>query len=458
MKRNSLMKRFAAGVLAFSLIIPAVPVGAHTSYDPYDPKTDGVKIITTRINQSEILNNDIKIDTSGEQTKITTKTNVKFYLDCTVDCDWSSSDGLKIDSDTGLVTIPADKTAKVYHVTAKAKNIKTNTGEDEDTCLITVTNNIALADSIKVLPSLNSQIKVTDDGKGTNGKPSYLVSIDGKVEDEPINVEVVPSYIYDTTTTLSVTGTNAFSVNSNKITTLDKLAKSDGKEKITAKIGTVSDNSEVPFPNINVEITKKDIKSHWETNDKEITVEDETQCNIAADKTVEMYLKNNSIQTLPEVEVVGHSWAVDKSGSFSDDYVVKNGNSEAGKVFVYGEDGNRTKQLAATVTYSTEDKGVEREENEEDPINYKIGKVTVVTEKNAKDLDVPEIQLTPTIKYTSNNSTVQDIPATALKLKLGKNNPATVDSIEYNFERIDYKLDKDYSVRDEQIGGKMQPV
>lgn len=434
MKRNSLFKRFAVGIMALSLVIPAVPASAHYSYDPYDPKTDGVAIKTTRIDSLNIVNNDIKVDGNT----ITVHTNVEFYLDCSVDCDWSAAEGLNIDQNTGKVTIPTNTKPGDYKVTATAKNISTDRGSTEADIHILVTDKPAQATGIELVPYEDDQVVITKD----------TITVKGTVTGFPIETAITPSYLANDSVELS-SNTRSFDIDENSLTTSAKTSD----VKITATVG--SDNDKKTFDScFSGAVSELPFATSWEVNDDEFdsAVKGGTVFNIPADKFVYFVLNDNREKTLPHKDVTSYDWELtnnNESNYPSDQFITNSAGStaRAGVITINGVGSDNVKKVAGTITYGVIP-----------------GLVTIQTTKDAADLKVPEVQFKPTVHHSATTES-DKTPAKTLVLNLGGNGSASVTSVDFNFSRsnnvgIDdtknssygYTEGVDYSVITEDIG------
>ncbi len=439
MKRNTLMKRFAAGMLAFSLIIPAVPVGAHTSYNPYLNKTDGIQILTTRLDNLHADASDIKV----VGNTIETRTNVRFFLDCTVDCTWSAEENL-INPGTGEVRIPTGTPAGTYEVTATAKNLTEDTSADGPTVAhfyIKVKNSPAEAEGVELIPSEDDQVTVTQTGITVNGYINDDLDDEGFDREEDahkIGVKVVPSYINSNHIELSTkAGDTKFETvkdeedDEETVYLVRATEKVDKEKKLTVKVGK-PEVDETPLPNVfDIEVKRVGLKTAWESGDEEITSTNNTTYNIPANKKVEFTLTDNGKKTLPLNLITGYSWDIKSASTdteFDEATFIKRTNN---RVDVYGKVSNGGIDKAAEVTY---------EDN----------KVTVKTTANANNLSIPDVSINPILQARDANG---GNTTNGAKLILKFNNGlAEVKSAKYNFEQIGYEEGKDYTIRKENIG------
>lgn len=425
MKRNTLMKRFAAGMLAFSLIIPAVPASAHYNYDPYSPEKDGVVIKTTRIDSLNITDKDIVVD--AQKKKINVKTNVEFYLDCSVDCDWEI-EGLKINEDTGLITIPTGTAPGTYKVTATAKNIQTTKGKTWDEWSIVVGDQPAKADDIQLVPVEDEQVNISGSS----------IKVKGRVQSYEVETKVTPSYLDDKMVYFNCDSENVefYSSKAKEGFVFLNTNGETSNAKISAEIGEDKDKKTFD-EKFTISVEKLLFKAAWNVHDSELDskITDGKTYNIPADKYAYFELENNSSKTIPYKKVIGCTWEFtnnsEETGFPSATYIQHSGN----QITVFGLDKNNERAKAGVISYDNN------------------GNVVVATTPEAKNIRVPEVQLVATIRHDADVDT--DVTtAPALVLNLGGNGEASVSAVDFDFTQIGYEEGVDYSIRKEDIGSE----
>lgn len=484
MKRNSLIKRIAVGIMAFSLIIPAVPASAQMQYDPTEDGNHGIYIDTTQVESMDIKNNDIVVKVPGGQvgSEIDVKRNVSFSLDANVDVTWNitsnptdanvgiddvykSVTGVTLNSVSGEVQIARNATVGTYKITASPINVDSVKKPD-----IEIVVNKSIAEPTKIIldkeaieasyPGLITVAETLSDEEVT----AQTLICDGYVEGAQLDTIIEPSYILynqrnvqhfnannDNNENYSYYGMNRFTTNK------PYTDKNVGKSELRIDGNKYGEYS----VSINKTDHVLDLNAQFET-----TIKNEKKRAFTFEK--------NHIDTLTVSENSDVAFNANGNRKFivSEDYVDSPDQNEEGDLNY-----NRDYQ-SQSINWELSVGNDPLEPNDEGV--YTVYGTKESLQNGQKVIDYPEVAFisfndSRTIKVITTNISADTVPAITLKAtyllsgerdKVSTNtftlnftqNESTISDIGLDFEKFGLVKDVDFTVVDETINGVTTPV
>lgn len=471
MKRNSLFKRFAVGIMALSLVIPAVPASAESSYDPRtESGNHGIYIDTTYIKTMDIINDDIVVEGSRNSETIKTKRNVKFQLDANIDVIWSiDSTPVANDSATkgavydyygsftlnkysGEVVIPSNATYGQYIIKATPENV-TEGANEVKTITIKVDEKNAKASKVmldeeKIEAEYAPRLLVEED---SNGKQKLIST--GYIQGATLYTKVIPEYICD-----------------NIVTHINKSGDSNAHYKYTennlfetvkattGELGTstfkIGDDE---FDSYSVEVKKEDFNFDLVTDAK---IKTDNSFSFTPDRNVTLEVDENGDTALKTTGL---------TAAAARDYIIKEAGSNA-------QDKTAIKW---SLFYGEKETAEPPEELDDGSTQYVITGDKTVTSGGNTEIEHPEIA---TITISKDNRSINvvttaekeaEVKTVTLKaeiLRLGETDKVplnfvfkftkaspVINDIKLNFDDA-YTMGKTYNVYNETINDDPTPV
>lgn len=423
------------GAMIVTTVQTAAPdvVKAQVSYDTT------VKIDTSLVPRD----NNIEVIEKGDTPLISTLANVQFDLDCNVDCIWTvkpestieseaGADKVKIDK-MGHVTIEEDAAQGTYNITASGKNLGENTTIIEAMCKITVRSDEAVkAKSIildkEKIEEQSPYVKVTNEGKG--------LQIDGTVKNVKLYTEVKPAYLLDNDVDFEGNKFVNISEDTEDGTNSLLTSYSTGKGTIQPTVGKKT--TVVSFDTqVNGIAYGGESGISIKCEEKKAADKDGTTYQVLANEELNFYIDDNKENTLPQVITEKVNWTM------------KYGNGESISI-----DGKTVKTKLGTFEFSYNGKSVQLKtpiiDDENDPDAYK--KYQEQLKNNS------QITLDASIPYQSaGDTTTVKYRVKQITLSFSEKESSLSD-VGLDFEKAGLIRDKDYTIREETIGGKTVPV
>lgn len=310
-----LAKRVAAVVLSAAMLVSGLYVGTTASAQtPYETKK--VYISTDLVPEDD----NISVAQSEGTSVITTRSNVKFTLDCNVDCTWAIDEygtkqadkvdlaKTKIGIDSfGVVTIQAGTPEGTYTIAATGKNIKND--KKKATCDIKVkaedpvTGTVAL-DKEMIEAQFEDYDMAIDNtpivNVAENGKS---LTVNGHVENMRLYTTVSPEYLADDTVEfVSASSEQAKITSGNRLTTL--AATSENGITLDTTCGGRPSNS------VKLIVNERDYKARVNCDEIRVTDKDaeKNQYTIRLNEDIDFKITDNAPYALDQVDIAHVKW------------------------------------------------------------------------------------------------------------------------------------------------------
>lgn len=437
---------FLAALMVTSTVTP-VTVNAHSIYDPFAEGNHGVNILTFAVPSDDNVN----VNSNGI---IETKRNVKFKLYSTTDVVWSiaavGAEGVNsvnkgyvsIDEKSGEVKITNQAESGVYQVTALADNVRM---EDSDQIKIKVDAEIdpARATSIKLSEEMeDDQVKILDDG--------YTMTVDGKVTDKELVVEYEPEYLVDNTVSFERASNDAFALSgtyndlftSEKKTTGTTLRCTVGQNRT----GSVSDSSKLQ----EFKVVINEVEPKTEIVPLELEYKSNQNYTVWRDQYIKFDVIDNYAKRLPVYQTLDFGWTLQQTdGAGNNATLTANGTKtidgvKYNKYDVYGTDG-ANKQLFGYIYIAKTYNG--------DPSDD----VIVETLATTKATSVDSVIIKTKGKYNKDNAG-NDFSCKDVTINFNVTDIKSPSKVYIDFEKAGLVLDKDYTIKKENLGGEEKDV
>ena len=444
MKRNSLIKRIAVGIMAFSLIIPAVPAGAHLQYNPLATGNNGIYIDTSQLPPND---NNITYDSSTD--RISARRNVSFQLDCSVDSSWAitAANGdnqaaadlrnnlVTINPNNGFVSIDPTASTANYLITASAYNVS-EPDTDEIKLRVRGDEDAAVATSIKLnkkLMDVEGRVEVSEDGK--------TVTLTGNTG-SPLSVIYEPDYLVDngvTYTNMNQEIYNSGTVNNPIVTPngvitgrISSLKASTGA-KLKCTVGV--NNATLADTQFTVKVVNEDYTQKLTTDDISMTSTINRSYSLKMNQDVTFYLDENTATALPLTAIRNVNWTITQNN------VAINGVPN---------------QIDDTVEYAINDAQGVQQGLIVIPNNLVNRRriIKVLTNPNVTSTAIPAVSISGITKFIDDSESALD----KITMSLNGNDKATFAKAKIDFDRAGLVEGTDYVVEDEIIEKKSEKV
>ena len=307
-----LAKRVTAVVLSAAMLVSGLYVSdtaqakrkTHAKYE-----TGQVEIIT------DLVPDDFEITKNGTVPTIHTGKNVKFTLDCNVDCNWSvkTEAGQEVDkghfdiNKFGEVEIDKSAPTGVYTITATGKNLYNS--QVTALCYVDVSSTPERGTVIldkermeaynelydkELSDSKTPIVQVDDDGLG--------LTINGQVNNLPLIAKVTPEYIKDDTVEFKMPQDITEAEINGAGTRLTTHEKTKGTVDLDTTCGELSSST------IRLTVNNRDYTAR--VNCDEISPTAANSYNLRLNEDVTFNLTDNEIYTLPSKEVDHIQWTM----------------------------------------------------------------------------------------------------------------------------------------------------
>lgn len=449
-----LAKRAMAVALSAAMFVSGLYVGQTASAQiPYT--TNKVYISTDLLPGNGKGDTNIQVEQDGSTPVITTRTNVKFTLDCNVDCTWSvSNEGVTGNGDKTLVKInkmgevivPVNSAEGTYTVTANgAKNIENKTGTTA-TCKIVVkgSSNPVAGTVILDKELIEAQYAAYDTENkkmvevAENGKS---LTVNGTVEGLKLYTQVTPDYLYDATVKFKSNNTSTASFDTVTYDKLTTLAVPDEEVGLTATCGVVDDTQ--PFK---LTINKRNYEARVDCQEIPSGNKDKNNYNIRMNEDLNFKIVDNEAITLNKVTTNPIVWTM-KYGSSSDiSTSTLDANSE-GTI--------ETPLGIFEFTNHGENVNLRTPLDQKDAEGYDAYINQIEAAEKTPGLD--QITLTAKVPYTTKDGKSDSFTVDTITLEFSKD-VNDLSGIDVNFAYAGLEEDIDYSVKKENIGNKTYDV
>ena len=441
MKRNSLMKRFAAGVLAFSLIIPAVPVNAQVSYDA--TAGDGIRIDTSLVPSDK----NISI-TNGV---IKSNKNLHFKLECTVDAEWSIEpssstdniaaqevgDTVKVDKVTGEVFI-LDTAAGGHDYTIKA-NPQNVTVKQADSITIHVNDSTArpAPEDIYLSEEMNEpgRVEVTDNGKTLN--------LYGKVTNKELIVKTIPDYYVDDKIDFANRNSDNYYLNSDKITSKKPIA--NGALGCTFGSKDSTKNS----TDFKVVINEEKFSQTLKTDDIAVSDADNNEYILKMNQYVVFTHDENSKTALfngIDYDINNVEWTFVQNAQVInpiDDDEVEDLDGDGKDELFYPIKDTAKERIGTIIVFSGLVDGHRQ--------------IHVMTDNEENEAKIPAVTIKGKTTFKGSNKS-EDKNVDEVTLRFNNNQVADFSGVKIDFEKAGYVKERDFVVKQEKLENNMHDV
>lgn len=385
---------------------------------------------------------NIQVTEEGDTPLISTLANVQFDLDCNVDCTWSvepeeaikSKPGVKlVDVDKmGHVTIGKEAARGTYVIKAQAKYVNNKITEAMYRVTVRGDEEAAKAQSVildkEKIEEQSPYVKVTDEGKG--------LQIDGTVKNVKLYTKVEPAYLLENDVDFEGNKFVNISEDTEDGTNSLLTSYSTGKGTIQPTVGKKT--TVVSFDTqVNGIAYGGESGISIKCEEKKAADKDGTTYQVLANEELNFYIDDNKENTLPQVITEKVNWTM------------KYGNGESISI-----DGKTVKTKLGTFEFSYNGKSVQLKtpiiDDENDPDAYK--KYQEQLKNNS------QITLDASIPYQSaGDTTTVKYRVKQITLSFSEKESSLSD-VGLDFEKAGLIKDKDYTIREETIGGKTVPV
>ncbi len=441
-----LAKRMAAVALSAAMLVSGLYVGQPASAQtPYETKK--VYISTDLVPEDE----NISVAQSDGTSVITARSNVKFTLDCNVDCTWAIDEygtkqadkvelaKTKITIDAfGVVTVQAGTPEGTYTIAATGKNIKND--KKKATCDIKVKAEDPVTGAV-VLDKESIEAQFDDYDMAIDNTPVVNVAENGKsltvnghVENMRLYTTVSPEYLADDTVGFVSASTEQAKITSgNRLTTL--AATSENGITLDTTCGGR------PSSSVKLIVKERDYKARVNCDDIRVTDKDseKNQYTIRLNEDINFKITDNAPYALDLVDVDHVKWEMrygtDEAIGLTQD-AAGNGevSTKVGK-FLFYNNGRKVNLVTPFKDESSQE--------------YKDYIQQIESAAAAK-----EITMDAKV-YGKDGKKIFDLPRIILNFTKDENNFSTISM---DFAQAGLIEGLDYSVKSEKIGNEQKDV
>lgn len=425
------------GAMMVTTVQTAAPdvVKAQVSYE-----TNKVTIDTSLVPQDE----NIQVTKEADTPVIKTVANVQFDLDCNVDCTWKVEPEETIKSDKnaklvdidemGHVTIEKEAARGTYIITAMAKNIKNETTQAMYRVIVRGDKGAAEAQSVildkeKIEEQFPDNVKVTNDGKG--------LEITGTVKNVKLYTKVEPSYLLENDVDFDGNEFVEISKDTEDNTYSLLTSSSSGEGTIKPKVGKTATTTSFTTKVNDLSYGKNAV---IKCEEKEVADKAGYKYDILANEKLNFYIKDNEEYALPKITAKDVKWTMTYGDGSTT--IIKNDAS-----------GDPVETALGTFEFSNNGKNVQLKTPIKGEAAYDAYKKQIEKASGSN-----QISLTASIPYSiSGTQGTKNLELSTITLSFSAEE-SSVSDVKLDFEKAGLIKDKDFTIVNETIAGKVVPV